>query len=69
MTRKELLEQVKGLSEDEASRAQIVVLPVSDEPTLADVRERLGTRPLSPAELDAFWAEHGPQMQPADGEG
>jgi hypothetical protein len=69
VTREELLEQVKGLSDDEAARARIVVVPEADEPTLAEVRERLGTRPTSPEELDAFWAEYGPQMQPADGEG
>lgn len=39
------------------------------EPTIAAVRERLGTRPMTLVEFEAFMAEHGPHMLAPDGEG
>ena len=33
------------------------------------IRKRQGTRAMTAEESAAFWREHGPHMQPPDGEG
>jgi hypothetical protein len=69
-TREELHRRVDALSEPQVPKAQIVVVEDDGpEPTIAEVRERLGTRPMTPEESEEFWREHGPQMLPPDGEG
>jgi hypothetical protein len=37
--------------------------------SIAAIRRRQGTRALTPDEFAEFMAEHGPHMQPPDGEG
>jgi len=37
--------------------------------SIAAIRGRLGTSAMPPAEFKRFMAEHGPHMQPPDGEG
>lgn len=69
-TREELHRRVDALSEPQVPKARIVVVEdEGPEPTIAEVRERLGTRPMTPAESAEFWREHGPHMLPGDGEG
>jgi predicted RNase H-like HicB family nuclease len=36
--------------------------------SIEEVRERIGTRAMTPDESEKFWREHGPLMQPSDGE-
>jgi len=36
---------------------------------IAAIRRRGGTRAMTPEESAEFWREHGPHMQPPDGEG
>lgn len=71
MSKKELLEQVKGMSEEEASQVRLVFAPEwpSKETSIGEIRKRTGTRAMSPEESEKFWREHGPLMQAADGEG
>jgi hypothetical protein len=37
--------------------------------SIAAIRMRQGTRAMTPEESADFWREHGPHMQPPDGEG
>lgn len=37
--------------------------------SIASIRRRQGTRAMTPEESAEFWREHGPHMQPPDGEG
>jgi hypothetical protein len=37
--------------------------------SIAAIRKRQGTRAMTPEESADFWREHGPHMQPPDGEG
>jgi hypothetical protein len=37
--------------------------------SIAAIRRRQGTRAMTPEESADFWREHGPHMQPPDGEG
>lgn len=37
--------------------------------SIASIRQRQGTRALTPEEFAEFMAEHGPHMQPPDDEG
>ncbi len=37
--------------------------------SIAAIRKQLGTRAMTSAEFERFMAEHGPHMQPPDGEG
>jgi hypothetical protein len=71
MSKKELLEQVEGMTEEEAAEVRLVFAPdwPSKATSIAEVRKRTGTRAMSPEKFEAFMAEHGPQMLPPDGEG
>jgi hypothetical protein len=71
MSKKELLEQVEAMTEEEASEVRLVFAPdwPSKATSIAEIRRRTGTRAMSPEELEAFMAEHGPRMLPPDGEG
>ena len=69
-TREDLHRDVDALSEPQVPKARIVVVEdEGPEPTISEVRKRLGTRPMTPEAFEAFLAEHGPHMQPPDGEG
>lgn len=41
----------------------------SAETSVVEIRKRVGTRAMTKEESDSFWREHGPEMQPPDGEG
>jgi hypothetical protein len=71
MSKKELLEQVQELSEEEASQVRLVFAAEwpSKATSIEEIRKRTGTQPMSPEKLEAFMGEHGPQMLPPDGEG
>lgn len=45
------------------------VRTASTTASIEEVRERIGTRAMTPDESEKFWREHGPLMQPSDGEG
>jgi hypothetical protein len=70
-SKRELLEQVKSMSEEEAAQMRLVFAPEwpSKRTSVEEVRKRTGTRAMGAAELEAFMAEHGPHMLPPDGEG
>jgi predicted RNase H-like HicB family nuclease len=59
----------------ELEEERVVLAPNQTGPiSLTDTRisamhERLGTRELTPEELEEFWREYGPHMLPPDGEG
>ena len=44
-------------------------LVLARDTSVAAIRRRGGSRAMTPAESAAFWREHGPHMQPPDGEG
>jgi hypothetical protein len=69
--KEELLEQLRGMSEEEASHMQLVFAPEwpSKATSIGELRKRTGTRAMTPEESEKFWRENGPLMQPADGEG
>jgi hypothetical protein len=52
--------------EEEGPDGRLVLVP---DVGITAIRKRLGTRAMTPKESEAFWAEHGPHMQPPDGEG
>ena len=54
--------------EDRRPDGRLVLVRVRDT-SIAAIRRRQGTRAMTPEESVAFWAEHGPHMQPPDGEG
>lgn len=37
--------------------------------SIEEIRKRTGTRAMTSEESEKFWREHGPLMQPPDGEG
>jgi len=59
--------------EDRRPDGRLVLVPDPDDsyPRVkwADILARSGGREMTPEESAAFWAEHGPHMQPPDGEG
>ena len=71
MTKAELIEQVNEMTEEEAAEARIVYAPdwPSKATSIEEIRKRTGTRAMTPEESEEFWREHGPLMQPPDGEG
>ena len=44
-------------------------LRLMPDTSIAAIRGQLGTRAMTSAEYEEFMAEHGPHMQPPDGEG
>jgi hypothetical protein len=52
--------------EDQRPNGELRLVP---DTSIAAIRRRQGSRPATPEEFEAFLAEHGPHMLPADGEG
>jgi hypothetical protein len=71
MTKAELIEQVKAMTEEEAAEVKLVFAPdwPSKATTIEELRKRTGTTAMSAEESEEVWREHGPLMQPPDGEG
>ena len=71
MTKAELIEQVESMSEEEAAQVKLVFAAEwpSKRTSIEEIRKRTGTRAMTPEESEKFWREHGPLMQPPDGEG
>jgi hypothetical protein len=71
MTKAELIAQVESMTEEEAAEAKLIYAPdwPSRATSIEEVRRRSGTRAMTPGESKEFWQEHGPLMQPPDGEG
>lgn len=71
MTKAELIEQVKAMTEGEAAEAKLIYVPdwPSKATSIEEIHKRAGTRGMTPEESEEFWREHRPQMQPSDGEG
>lgn len=71
MTKAELIEQVKAMTEEEAAEARLIYAPdwPSKATSIKEIRKRTGTRAMTRGESEAFWREHGLLMQPPDGEG
>ncbi len=68
MTKAELIEQVRAMTEEEAAEVKLIYAPdwPSKATSIEEIRKRTGTRAMTPEE---FWREHSPRMQPPDGEG
>lgn len=71
MTKAELIEQVQAMTEEEAAEVKLIYAPdwPSKATSIEEIRKRTGTRAMTPEESEEFWREHGPLMQPPDGEG
>lgn len=71
MTKAELIEQVRAMTEEEAAEVKLIYTPdwSSKATSIEEIRKRTGTRAMTPEESKEFWREHGPLMQPPDGEG
>jgi hypothetical protein len=54
------------LIEEERPDGRLVLVR---DTSIASIRRRQGTRAMTPEESAEFWHEHGPHMQPPDGEG
>ncbi len=57
--------------EESLADGRLVVAPEwpSQATSIEEIRKRTGTQAMSPEQSEKFWREHGPLMQPADGEG
>jgi phosphopantetheine adenylyltransferase len=64
--KEELLEQLKGMSEEEASHMRLVFAPEwpSKATSIGEIRKQTGTRPMSAVEFDRHFGD-----LPTDGEG
>lgn len=71
MTKAELIAQVESMTEEEAAEVKLIYAPdwPSKATSIEEVRRRTGARAMTPDESARFWPEHGPLMQPPDGEG
>jgi hypothetical protein len=71
MTKAQLIEQVKAMSEEEAAQVKLIYAPdwPSKATSIGEIRKRTGTRAMTPEESEQFWREHGSLMQSPDGEG
>ena len=71
MTKAELYEQIESMTDEEAAEVKLIFAPdwPSKATSIEEVRKRTGTQAMSPEQSEKFWREHGPLMQPADGEG
>jgi hypothetical protein len=71
MTKAELIEQVKEMTEEEAAEVKLIYAPhwPSKATSIDEIRKRAGTRAMTSGESEEFWRSHGPLMQPPDGEG
>lgn len=66
MSKKELLEQVEAMTEEEASEVRLVFAPdwPSKATSIEEIRKRTGTQPMAPGEFDRHFGH-----LPTDGEG
>jgi hypothetical protein len=66
MTKAELLEQVKSMSEEEAAQVKLVFAPdwPSKATSIEEIRKRIGTSPMSRKDFDRHFGS-----LPTDGEG
>ncbi len=66
MTKAELIEQVEAMTEEEAAQVKLIYAPdwPSKATSIDEVRERLGTRPMSSGDFDRHFGS-----LPTDGEG
>lgn len=66
MSKKELLEQVEDMTEEEASQVRLVFAPEwpSKATSIGEIRKRTGTRAMSPERFDRHFGD-----LPTDGEG
>lgn len=71
MTKAELYAQIDAMTEEEAAEVKLIFAPdwPSQATSIEEIRKRAGTRAMTPQESEEFWREHGPLMQPRDGEG
>jgi hypothetical protein len=71
MTKAELHEQIESMTDEEAAKVKLIFAPdwPSKMTSIEEIRKRTGTQAMSPEQSEEFWREHGPLMQPADGEG
>ena len=71
MTKAELYEQIESMTDEEAAEVKLIFAPdwPSKATSIEEIRKRTGTKAMSPEQSEKFWREHGPLMQPADGEG
>lgn len=71
MTKAELRAQIDAMTEEEAAEVKLIFAPdwPSKATSIEEIRKRAGTRAMTPGESEGFWREHGPLMQPRDGEG
>lgn len=71
MTKAELHEQIESMTDQEAAEVKLIFAPdwPSKATSIEEIRKRTGTQAMSPEQSEKFWHEHGPLMQPADGEG
>lgn len=71
MTKAELHEQIESMTDEEAAEVKLIFAPdwPSKVTSIEEIRKRTGTKAMSPEQSEKFWCEHGPLMQPADGEG
>jgi len=66
MTKAELIEQVKSMTDEEAAEAKLIYAPdwPSKVTSIAEIRKRTGTTPMSPEDFDRYFGS-----LPTDGEG
>jgi hypothetical protein len=66
MTKAELIEQVKAMTEEEAAEARLIYAPdwPSKATSIEEIRKRTGTTPMSREEFDRHFGS-----LPTDGEG
>lgn len=71
MTKAELIEQVKAMTEEEAAQVKLIYAPdwPSKATSIEEIRRRTGTRAMTPEESEDFRCEHGSLMRPPDGRG
>lgn len=66
MTKAELIEQVKAMTEEEAAEARLIYAPdwPSKATSIEEIRKRTGTAPMSSEDFDRHFGS-----LPTDGEG
>jgi hypothetical protein len=66
MTKAELIEQIKSMTDEEAAEAKLIYAPdwPSKMTSIEEIRKRTGTTPMSPEDFDRHFGS-----LPTDGEG
>ncbi|HET8565012.1 MAG TPA: hypothetical protein VFL77_00915 [Solirubrobacterales bacterium] len=70
MTKAELIEQVKAMTEEEAAQVRLIYAPgwPSKATSIGEIRKRSGTRAMTLEESEEFWREHESLMRSSVGE-